>query len=215
MSSIAFSVKAGPLSQVALEIASLGTAYQLATGAYGWYKSHERSKSLTELLSVTGGELVSTSAFDLNLYRNIRLNEGMMQGVVVQDQIVQGTNLPKGSTAIPDHPGTACLRALTAGLLCVYRIEATIEILQDLIPFSLVHYHQDDVTIEVEGALLASLRHWISTIALEEDSDVFRKYMLDRLTVQQARMMGAAINDVMDIDDTSVNEIPLVIGVLR
>ena len=116
--SLAFAVNAGPLAQVGLEIASLPAAYQLATGAYGWFKARERSKSLQELLSVSGGQLVSTSSFNLTLYKDIRTNHTAMQGVVVQDQKVQTTTLPKGSTAIPDNPGAACLRALTTGLLC-------------------------------------------------------------------------------------------------
>ena len=39
--SIAVNLKGGPFSQVGLEIVSLATAYQLATGLYGWYKARE------------------------------------------------------------------------------------------------------------------------------------------------------------------------------
>lgn len=213
--SIAFAVNAGPLAQVGLEIASLPAAYQLATGAYGWFKARERSKSLQELLSVSGGQLVSTSSFNLTLYKDIRTDHTAMQGVVVQDQKVQRTTLPKGSTAIPDHPGAACLRALTTGLLCLYETEAIVEILQDLIPYALVQLNQDDTSLEIEGALLASLRQWVSAVTLEEDSDIFRNFMLETVAAQQSRMTGVEIDDLMDMDHTSVNEIPLVIGVLR
>lgn len=136
--SIAFAGNAGPLSQIGLEITSLPTAYQLAMGLYGWFKAKERSKSLIESLSVSGGQLVSTSSFNLNFYRTVRSDNSSVQGVVVQDKKVQRTNLPKGSTAVPDHSGTACLRALTAGLLCLYRPDAVVEMLQDLIPYALI-----------------------------------------------------------------------------
>ena len=213
--SIAFAVNAGPLAQVGLEIASLPAAYQLATGAYGWFKARERSKSLQEMLSVSGGQLVSTSSFNLSLYKDIRNNHTAMQGVVVQDQKVQRTTLPKGSTAIPDNPGAACLRALTTGLLCLYETEAIVEILQNLIPFALVQLNQDDISLEIEGAVLASLRQWVSAVALEEDSDMFRKFMLETVAVKLSKMTGAEIDDIIDTDHNPVNELPLVMGVLR
>ena len=213
--SLAFAVNAGPLAQVGLEIASLPAAYQLATGAYGWFKARERSKSLQELLSVSGGQLVSTSSFNLTLYKDIRTNHTAMQGVVVQDQKVQTTTLPKGSTAIPNNPGAACLRALTTGLLCFYETEAIVEILQDLIPYALVQLNQDDTTLEIEGALLASLRQWVSAVALEEDSDMFRKFMLETVAAQLSKTTGAEIDDLIDMDHTSFNELPFIIGVLK
>ena len=213
--SIAFAVNAGPLAQVGLEIASLPAAYQLATGAYGWFKARERSKSLQELVSLSGGQLVSTSSFNLTLYKDIRTDHTAMQGVVVQDQKVQRTTLPKGSTAIPDNPGVACLRALTTGLLCLYETEAIIEILQDLIPYALVQLNQDDTSLKIEGALLASLRQWVSAVTLEEDSDMFRKFMLETVAAQQSMITGVEIDDLMAVDHTSINELPLVIGVLR
>ena len=213
--SIAFSVNAGPLSQVGLEITSLSTAYQIATGAYGWFKAGERSRSLTDSLSVSGGQLVPTSSFNLNAYRSVRFDHGGMQGVLVQDQKVQRTKLPKGSTALPENPGTACLRALTTGLLCLYRQDAIVEILQDLIPYGLIQLNQEDTSIEIEGALLTSLKHWVSSVALEEDSDIFRKYMLERITIQQSALTGTTWNEIMGMDHTSFNEIPYVIGVLR
>lgn len=213
--SIAFAVNAGPLSQIGLEITSLPTAYQLATGLYGWFKAKERSKSLIESLSVSGGQLVSTSSFNLNFYRTIRSDNSSVQGVVVQDKKVQRTNLPKASTAVPNHSGTACLRALTAGLLCLYRPDAVVEMLQDLILYALIRLNQEDKTFEIEDALLASLRHWVSAVALEEDSDVFRTYLLDKLKTQHSRLTETVFDETKGMDHTSVNEIPLVMGVLR
>ncbi|KAL8911213.1 MAG: hypothetical protein Q9172_007709 [Xanthocarpia lactea] len=213
--SIAFAVNAGPLTQIGIELASLPTAYQLATGAYGWFKARERSQSLQELMSVSGGQLVSTSSFNLRAYKNIRINYTSMQGVVVQDQRVRRTSLPKGSTAVPENPGIACLRAVTTALLLLYNTEAIVEILQDLIPYGLLQLNQEDNPLEIEGALLTSLGHWVSAVALEEDSDLFRKFMLETVNIRQSRMTGVHLDDVMDMDHVSVNEIPLVIGVLR
>ena len=67
---------------------------------------------------------------------------------------------------------------------CVYGSDATIEVLQDLIPYALVQLNQEGTTMEIEGALLASLKHCVSAVALEEDSDMFRKYMLEKVTFQ-------------------------------
>lgn len=213
--SIAINLKGGPFSQVGLEIVSLTTAYQLATGVYGWYKARERSQSLTELLSVSGGELVSTSSFNLSMYRKIRTHHSMVHGVVVQNHKVQRTELPKASTAIPDHPGTACLRALTAGLLCLYALDVTVEILQDLIPFALIQCHQEDTAIKFEAALFASLNHWVSAVMAEEDSDVFRDYMHKEIMLQQSKLTGTPFDEIMNLEYSAVNEIPYVIGVLR
>ncbi|CAF9909591.1 MAG: hypothetical protein HETSPECPRED_009469 [Heterodermia speciosa] len=213
--SIAVNLKGGPFSQVGLEIVSLATAYQLATGLYGWYKARERSQCLTELLSISGGELVSTSSFNVRLYQRTRSQHSMVQGVVVQDRKVQRTGLPKASTAIPDHPGTACLRALTAGLLCMFALEATVEILQDLIPFALVQLHQDDTAIEFEAALLASLKHWVSAVMAEEDSDLFRDHMQQEINLKQSRLTGMALEEIISLEYNPYNDIPRVIGVLR
>ena len=213
--SIAVNLKGGPFSQVGLEIVSLATAYQLATGLYGWYKARERSQSLTDLLSVSGGELVSTSSFNVSLYRRTRSQHSMVHGVVVQDRKVQRTELPKASTAIPDHPGTACLRALTAGLLCMFAHDTTVEILQDLIPFALVQLHQDDTTIEFEAALLASLRHWVSAVMAEEDSDIFRDHMQQEINLKQSKLTGMASEEIMSFEYNNNNDLAYVIAVLR
>lgn len=213
--SVAVNLREGPFSQIGLEIASLTTAYQLATGVYGWYKARERSKSLVELVSISGGELVSTSSFNVGLYRKVRTHHSMMQGVVVQDQRVQRTELPKASTAIPDHPGTACLRALTAGLSCLYNMDAVVKVLQDLIPFALVQLHQEDTTIEFEAALLAGLKQWVSAIMVEEDSDTFRDYMQKEIMQEQSKLTGIPYREIMDLEYSSDNDMPYVIGILR
>ena len=66
----------------------------------------------------------------------------------------------------------------------------------------------------IEGALLTSLKQQVSAVALE-DSDMFRKFMLDRIRDRLQRMTGAGNADIIDFVHTSVNELPLVIGVMR
>lgn len=139
----------------------------------------------------------------------------MVQGVVVQNRKVQRTELPKASTAIPDHPGTACLRALTTGLLCVFPLDATVEILQDLVPFALVQLHQEDTAIEFEAALLSSLKHWVSAVMAEEDSDIFRDHMQQEINLKQSKLTGMTLEEIMSFEYNTYGDIPWVIGVLR
>ena len=70
--SLGVTVSSGPLSQVSIEVISLRTAIQLATGAYGWFKGSERSQSLTQLLSANRAQLKSTSSFSLGRYTGLR-----------------------------------------------------------------------------------------------------------------------------------------------
>jgi hypothetical protein len=214
--SLSFSINnAGPLSQVGIEICSIQTAVELAIGAYGWFKATERSKSLTQILSVSGGELVSTSSFNYNFYKDLRTQQGIMQGVVVQNGVMQRTQLPKASTAVPDHSGIACLRALTAGILCLYEPDTVVAILQDLIPYALVQLHQEDAVLEMEGPLLTSLKQWVSTVASEEDGNTFRNYLLREAATQESRLTGAPLNEIMEADWTDTDETTYIIGVLR
>jgi hypothetical protein len=66
---LGFSVsRAGPLSQISVQLLTLDTAVHLATGAYGWWKARERSASFADLIAIDGGHLVSTSSFNLVQY---------------------------------------------------------------------------------------------------------------------------------------------------
>ena len=165
---LSFRVKnAGPLTNIGLEIISLDTAIHLATGAYGWFKAHERSKSLAQILSANGGELVATSSFNLTAYRDARPYHGVMQGVVVQRGFLDQTPLPKASTAVPSDPGVACLRALTTGILCYFDIDTTVAMLQELIPYALIQMEQEGSVMEILGPLLAGLKQWVLAVATE------------------------------------------------
>ena len=176
--SVGFTVSAGPLAQVSIEVASLRTAIQLATGAYGWFKGYERSQSLTQLLSANRAPLKTTSSFALERYVGLREEHHAMQGVVIENGKMRVVEMPKASTAISDIPGITCLRALTCCLLCLCTADATTAMLQQLIPYALVQHEMDDGVLEFEGPLQAGLKQWVSTVALEEESNKFKDYLL-------------------------------------
>jgi len=179
---------AGPLSQVGLQIISLDTAVHLATGAYGWWKARERSTSLVELLAADTGKLISPSSFNLPQYTHSR-SVGIMNGIIIQEQSLQSLPLPKASTAVPADPGLACLRALTTGLLCFYSTEATVTILATLIPYGLIQFYQEGKDLKIEGPLLSSLRSFVSAVAVEEDCNSFRGFLLKQLATRQSDLL--------------------------
>lgn len=206
---------AGPLSQIGIEIFSIQTVMELAIGAYGWFKVSERSASLTQVLSVSGGELVSTSSFNYGFYKDLRTQHGQVQGILVQDRTMQRTTLPKASTAMPEHTGIACLRALTAGVLCLYSPATAVAVLQDLIPYALLQLHQEDKAPEIDGPLLTSLRRWVSAVATEENGNTFREYLLKEIAAQESRLTGVSVDEIMQNDWDCTNDTTLVLGVLR
>jgi hypothetical protein len=213
--SLSFNVDAGPLSQVGLELVSLSTLVQLATGAYGWFKGPERSRSLNHLLSSGGGELVSTSTFDFKSYKDLRKNYGTMVGVVVQDKAVSKVTLPKASTAVPDHAGLACLRALTTGLLCLFSVDGTVAALQNVVPFNLVQLHQEDKPFEIEGPLLVGLKQWVTAVATEEDNQPLRTQLLNKVSIRQKHLTGISTAEMFQRDSVDISDLNCVIGCLR
>jgi hypothetical protein len=195
--SLGVTVSSGPLSQVSIEVISLRTAIQLATGAYGWFKGSERSQSLTQLLSANRAQLKSTSSFSLGRYTGLREEHHAMQGVVTENRRMKSVDMPKASTAVSDIPGVTCLRAVTCCLLCLCTAEATTTMLQRLIPYALIQHEMDDGVLEFEGPLLAGLKQWVSTVALEEDSNKFRDHLLQSVDQDlQQLQTGAGLNEV-------------------
>lgn len=214
--SLAFAINAGPLSQVGLEIVSLSTAVQLATGVYGWFKGTERSQSLTQLFSTCGAELVATSTFNYQHYKDLRAERDEMQGVLVQNGGMKAIKLPKASTGISSLSGIDCLRALTCCLLYLVSAESTVLMLQSLIPYALLQLEREDASVEIEGPLLASLKQWVSTIALEEESNKLKDYVLEAVAREQSQMTGVPAGDIIrEGDDFVYSESPFIIGVLK
>lgn len=212
---VAFKLNAGPLATIGLQIVSSDQAIQLATGAYGWYKAQGRARSLTQLLSAKGANLVSTSAFDRRIYTECRSQQGQVLGVVVQDGEVQSTELPDASTASPEDSSQACLRALTTGLLCYFDADATTLILAELIPYALLQMEQEGVAFEMEGPLLTGLKQYVKAVAAEEDSNTFRSHLLELASSFQSRLTGISLEDTLSVSAVDMCEAPLILGFLK
>ena len=119
---LAVDFNVGPLAQIGITFLSM-ESYHLATGAYGWYKARSRSQTLAGLLTIAGGELVPSSAFNNSAYTDSRYHHSEVKGVAVQGGHVVQISLPKASTALSDNVGLSCLRALTTSLLCFYNTQ--------------------------------------------------------------------------------------------
>ena len=190
MMSLGFSVKnAGPLTSIGLNVLALDTATHLATGAYGWWKARERSKSLLEVVESARARVVPTSTFNKTTYEYVRRSD-QLTGVVIQSGELQTTNLPKASTAIDVDTGLACVRALTTGLLCFYQTPRVTTMLAELIPAHLLQYDQTDSRLNFEGPLYASLKQFVEAVATEEDNSHSQKTLIDAVNSGRAGLLG-------------------------
>ncbi|KAI0427513.1 hypothetical protein F5Y09DRAFT_344621 [Xylaria sp. FL1042] len=214
--SLGFTVSAGPLSQVSIDVMSLRTAIQLASGAYGWFKGSERSRSLTQLLSANGVELRSTSSFTSQHYIQLLENHRAMRGVVIENGTMRTVEMPNASTAVSVNPGVTCLRALTCCLLCLCTTEATTVMLQRLIPYGLVQHEMEDGVLEIEGPLLTGLKQWVSTVASEEESNLFRNYLLECVDKNVQALQQADLDKIMRMSDYyHSGDEALILGLLK
>ncbi|KAF1949553.1 hypothetical protein CC80DRAFT_497439 [Byssothecium circinans] len=215
---LAFNVqRAGPLAQVSIGPGELMVAYQLATGVYGWWKARERTESLVHLLESHQCSLSAPSSFNHTAYVRARVEHGKMTGIVVQDNAVRCVPLPKASTALPNDRGQACLRAITAAILCLYETEATTAILREIIPFALIQRELEDLGVSFDdGPLLPALREWVRSVAVEEDCDATRGYLLQQVAAKEHKLSGIPFEDVLNSNlKEQTGEIPFVIGVLK
>ncbi|KAL5312811.1 hypothetical protein ACEPPN_019237 [Leptodophora sp. 'Broadleaf-Isolate-01'] len=212
---VSFSFNAGPLAQIGFNVLSLDTAYHLAVGAYGWYKARERSQSLKEVWKIAGGELISTSSFDKEQYSLAISRHSMVQGIVIQEGQLLPTSLPKASTALPEDPGLTCLRALVTGLLCFYDVEASLAILEAVIPTTLIQRNPEDRQFAITGPGVSALRDYLNAVAVEEDNNVFRKYLLDNVGKLQSTLTGAAQASIQTCEPVHSNDMHLTIGALK
>ena len=203
---------AGPLSQISAHIISYDTAVWLASGAIGWWKARERSLSLMEALSARKTSLVSTSSFNYKTYRQAR-KLGIVQGLAIQNGVLQRFNAGVEATAVTENSGIDCLRALTTGLLCLYSVQLTSTILADIIPYGLLNPDQEDDNFEFTGPHLASLTDWVSAVAAEEDCNNFRQHLVQTASKLCRDLTGTY--DVQANDDDGYSELGLLLGCLR
>ncbi|KAI1771507.1 hypothetical protein F4818DRAFT_445197 [Hypoxylon cercidicola] len=214
--SLGFTVNAGPLSQVSVDVISLRTAIQLASGAYGWFKGGERSQSLTQLLKANGVELRSTSSFTHQNYIQLLEKHRAMRGVVLENGTMRTVEMPNASTAVSNIPGVTCLRALTCCLLCLCTTEATTAMLQRLIPYGLVQHEMEDGVLEVDGPLLSGLKQWVSTVATEEESNLFRNHLLECVDESLLALRQADLDNIMSASEYyNSGDEALILGVLK
>lgn len=203
---------AGPLAQIGLHIIGFDTAVHLATGAVGWWKARERSQSLIQSLTACKAALVSSSTFDVALYRQ-RRQDGIIQGLGVQGEILMRYERGVESTATSPHSGIDCLRALTTGLLCLCDVKLTTTVLADVVPFGLLHGDQEDEIPAFKGPLLAALRDWVTSVAAEEDCNTFRRNLLQRVSNLQGRLTGE--HGLASCSAGGSEELALLLGCLR
>ena len=84
-------------------------------------------------------------------------------------------DLPKGSTAIPQDPSQAYLRALTTVFLSVYTPEGTTRLLSKILPHHLIKMAQKDEELRTDGYFYTSLSEYVKSVGVDEDSDYFRQ----------------------------------------
>ncbi|KAJ4290917.1 hypothetical protein N0V90_010113 [Kalmusia sp. IMI 367209] len=214
--SVAFTVSSGPLSQISVDVLTVRTAIQLATGVYGWFKGPETSKNLVQQLEANGFPLVTTSSFTLQHYEAIRLQHQAVQGVILENRLLRTVALPRTmSTALPGNPGLTCLRALTTCLLCLCNEKVAIEMLRHLIPCALVQQDLDGAAIEIEGPLLAGLKQWVEQVAREEARDKFRDHLFEAVDGDLGRLQNAAGMEGIDSSITDGGDETMMLGVLK
>ena len=205
---------AGPLSSVSLKVLDLRTATYLATGIYGWWKARGRTVSFTESLSANKATLVGTTSFNTALYKQKR-SHGYIQGLVVDSGSLECAPGQVQATSVSGNIGVNCLRALTTGLLCLFDVGLTSSILANIIPFGLVQPDQEGELPDFTGPLLASLTELVAAIAVEEDCNTFRKFLLHRAVTCQTSLTGATTKEIFQCDPLGDQELHLVLGVLR
>ena len=214
---LGFSISgAGPLTQMSVPIMSLDTAVYLAIGTYGWWKAREQGQSLDGVIHAKGGSLVPPSTFDRPSYQRRRQKE-VIKGIArVPGGKLLSFVLPKASTAMEGDSGLQCLRALISSLLVFYRNqEVVLNILRKVVPDYLINQDQEGKRVDVDGPLLLAMRHYVKSVAKEEEGSSLSKELLDRVDAGLGGMSGASAQDLLKCNADGILETPLVVGLLR
>jgi hypothetical protein len=136
----------------------LMSAVQLAVSAYGWWKAHERTVSLAQLLKSQKAAISSPMTFNPTIYARKREERGVC-GAAVQGGVLSVLSLLNASTAT--EPGMICLHALVAALLCFFSEHAVTQILVDVVPQTMIHYELEGDEVAVEGPLIAAFGQYV------------------------------------------------------
>lgn len=211
---LGFNVNAGPLSQIAVPILSLSSAVQIAVGSYGWWQARKRTKTLAQTLSAAGGTLVTTSTFNFAVYGKVRAGN-RLRGVALENRSLVTVDLPKGSTAVPQDPGQACLRALTTVLLSFYTHEGTTRLLSEMLPQYLINMAQNDAELKIDGPFYTSLSEYVKSVGVEEDSSYFRQELLKYVEEKELELGHVDTNAVREIGVIGLGDYMKVAGVVK
>ena len=93
----------------------------------------------------------------------------------------------------------------------MFNIETTSSILAEVVPHALLQLDQENLDIKIEGLLLASIGQYVTAIAVEEDSNMFRTHLLGVVYGKQERLIGYDMSDILGHGILDVCETPYVI----
>jgi len=212
--SVSVAFPARPLAQVGVSV-PLDKAYQLAVGAYGWFKAAARSKSFQQLLEITGGTLEPSKSFNMKQYSSVVSSRSEIRGAFVHNGQLLPTALSKASTACSEDPGMLCLRALVTGLLSIYDTDACTAILSSSIPGTLAKYADERDGFETNPSILAALREYIEAVAVEEDNNMLRGIILEHIVQRRSALVGASEADIQACEPVHDSDMNLTIGLLK
>ena len=205
---LAFQIPVGPMNQISIPVKSLSSAAYLATKSIaGWLKSRENSACLTTVLECYGTTLANAHTFDPQVFRSTS-QDYPIHGVSIEtDPNGNGVSqmlrcvLPKASSRCDGGPGMMCLRGLITGLTCLFPDKSpVIKILAAIVPKYLLTYDQVDVSFEEDGPLIASLRHLVSSILVEERNNNLYEIFLRDLDVHRRGVTGATLSDLANCE---------------
>ena len=207
--SISFNTpKLGPLGQIGLELLDATTVVCLATRAYGWYKSRERTLTLEQALASDGISLVGVSTFNRRKYDHIRNERGNVSGLArIRAGPLVRVQLPEASTATEGDPGFVCLRALTQGLLCLIDPTQVLVILKAVVPCYLFQTDQERKERVGRGPCLDALKNYIEAVSTEESMNQLQNDMRELASTQVHRVSSADPKDLLSCPKTEISHI--------
>ena len=212
--SVSVGFNTGPLAQVGFSI-PLDKAYQLAVGAYGWFKAGDRSKSLGQLFDVSSVTLAPSRSFNVRNYSSVLSSLNQIRGAFVNDNQLLPTALPRASTALSGDPAMVCLRALVTGLLSLYDTDATTTILVASIPGTLAKCADEEAELEISSPIVAALREYIEAVAVEEDNNLLRQAVFEHVAQRRSALVGAPEADIQACEPVHSSDMNLTVGLLK
>ena len=165
----------GPFNALTIPGRSLETAFYLAYGIRGWWKTEEASSSLLGVIRMQNSDnrLLSASSFEQSIFQAVEA-ENPFYGATITDeenggQVLQSTPMPVNPNTIGQMDrATLCVRALTSGLLCLFKRSEVFEILFVVLQKCLIHFQQTGTAFQRHGPFSTALKKWIDAIRTQE-----------------------------------------------